>query len=107
MQLMLSIYSAERYVKKMYADYTAGSAEIPDTGIVADVAELQPIDTATTIRARIGKALATDGPFAATKEALNSYYLINVRNLDETRKWVAKILSALDGSIEVGPLELP
>jgi hypothetical protein len=36
-------------------------------------AELQPIATATTIRVRIGKALATDGPFAATKEQLGSY----------------------------------
>jgi len=70
---MLSIYSAERYVKKMYADYTAGSAEMADTGIVADVAELQPIATATTIRVRIEKVLATDGPFAATKEQLGSY----------------------------------
>ena len=36
-------------------------------------AELQPIATATTIGVRIGKALANDGPFAATKEQLGSY----------------------------------
>ena len=58
---------------KMYADYTAGSAEMADIGILADVAELQPIATATTIRVRIGKALATEGPFVATKEQLGSY----------------------------------
>lgn len=57
----------------MYADYTAVAAEMADTGIMVDVAELQAIVTATTIRVRIGKALATDGPFAETKEQLGGY----------------------------------
>lgn len=90
----------------MYAEYTAVAAEMADTGIMVDVAELQAIVTATTIRVCIGNALATDGPFAEMKEQLGGYKLIDERDLHEARKRVAKIPSALDGSIEVGPLEL-
>jgi len=47
---------------------------------------LLPVETATTVRVRDGKASITDGPFAETKEQL-----------------ATKIPSARRGSIEVRP----
>src|SRR5687768_14681624 len=35
---------------------------------------LQPTATATTVRAKNGKTLTTDGPFAETKEQLGGFY---------------------------------
>ena len=40
---------------------------------------LQPTSTATTVRVVDGKTLATDGPFAETKEALGGFYLVEAR----------------------------
>ena len=44
--------------------------------------QLQPVETATTVRVDNGSTLTTDGPFAETKEALGGYYLIDADNLD-------------------------
>src|SRR5882724_11479357 len=44
---------------------------------------LQPVDTATTIRAGNGKLSTTDGPFAETKEQLGGFILIEARDLND------------------------
>ena len=48
--------------------------------------------------------MLTDGPFAETKEQLEGYYLIEVKDLDEALQWAAKVPSAKFGSIEVRPV---
>ncbi|HEV2905488.1 MAG TPA: YciI family protein, partial [Pyrinomonadaceae bacterium] len=53
---------------------------------------------------RDGKQLATDGPFAETKEQLAGYYLIEASNLDEAIGIAARIPSAQSGTIEVRPV---
>jgi hypothetical protein len=66
---------------------------------------LADTDEATTVRQTDGKALATDGPFAETKEQLGGYYLIECANLDEAIEAAEKIPSvAFGGSVEVRPL---
>ena len=39
-------------------------------------AQLQPIETATTVRVEDGQTLTTDGPFADTKEVFGGYYIV-------------------------------
>ncbi len=69
---------------------------------------LQGIDTATTVRVRDDATIATDGPFAETKEHLGGYYLLECKDLDEAIALAADIPAAAYGSIEVRPLmELP
>jgi hypothetical protein len=64
--------------------------------------------TATTVRVRGGKVIATDGPFAETKEVLGGYYLLDCRDLDDARAWAAKIPDAKYGSVEIRPvMEVP
>jgi hypothetical protein len=68
-------------------------------------AQLQPISTATTVRVADGETLATDGPFAETKELLGGFYLIDVPNLDDAIEFAAAVPAARQGgSVEVRPL---
>ena len=52
-------------------------------GILKANGPLHPVDTATTVRVRDGRPQLTDGPFAATKEALVGYYVLECGDLDE------------------------
>ena len=68
---------------------------------------LYPTATATTVRVTGGKGgdvLATDGPYAETKEALTGYYLLECADLDEALRWARTIPAARYGSVEVRPL---
>jgi hypothetical protein len=65
---------------------------------------LQPVETATTVRVRNGKASITDGPFAETKEQLAGFYLIEARDLNEAIQVASKIPPAREGSVEVRPV---
>ena len=74
-----------------------------------DSAQLQPVETATSVRVQDGKTLTTDGPFADTKEVFGGYYVFDVADLDEALELAAQIPAArLDGVVEVRPvLEVP
>ena len=67
--------------------------------------ELQPIETATTVRVQDGQTLITDGPFANTKEVFGGYYVFDADDLDQAIALAARIPAArLGGAIEVRPL---
>jgi hypothetical protein len=71
---------------------------------------LYPTATATTVRvsAKGGEALATDGPYADTKEALTGFFILECADLDEAIAAAAQIPAAWNGAVEVRPLiELP
>ena len=84
--------------------YNAFTREISDRGVMQAGEALHPTSTATTVRVRDGEILATDGPFAETKEALGGFYLVDARDLDEAIELAAKIPGAKHGSIEVRPI---
>jgi hypothetical protein len=87
--------------KAIYGEYFAIS-ESP--GIVGGQ-ELQPSDTATTVRVADGSTLTTDGPFAETKEALGGFYLLDADNLDDAIAMAARIPAARrGGAVEVRPV---
>lgn len=65
---------------------------------------LHPTSAATTVRVKGGEAVATDGPFAETREQLGGFYLIDVPDLDAAIEWAAKMPNAHKGSIEVRPV---
>jgi hypothetical protein len=66
---------------------------------------MQPPETATTVRVADGETLTTDGPFAATKEALGGYLTFEADDLDAAIALAATIPAArLGGAIEVRPL---
>jgi hypothetical protein len=68
-------------------------------------AQLQPVQTATTVRVSDGASLITDGPFAATKEVFAGFYMIDVAELDAALEFAARIPAArLGGSVELRPI---
>lgn len=68
-------------------------------------AQLQPTDTATTVRVQDGRTLTTDGPFAETKEVFGGYFLLDADDLDAALEVAARIPAArLGGAVEVRPL---
>jgi hypothetical protein len=75
-----------------------------ESGVLVAAEALQPVETATTVRVRHGRAAITDGPFAETKEQLAGFYLIEARDLNEAIQIAAKIPPAREGSVEVRPV---
>ena len=67
--------------------------------------QLQPVETATTVRVQDGRTLTTDGPFADTKEVFGGYYVFEADDLDQAIELASRIPAArLGGAIEVRPL---
>jgi hypothetical protein len=84
-----------------YDEYTKW---LVDKGWMRAGDALESTAKATTVRVRDGETLATDGPFAETKEQLGGYYLIECDNLDEAIEAASRIPAARGGSIEVRPV---
>jgi hypothetical protein len=55
--------------------------ELAQKGTIVGGHQLQPADTATTVKVHGGKAEVADGPFF--KEAVGGYGILDVANLDE------------------------
>jgi hypothetical protein len=111
MQYILSIYSGEapeEYDKLSEEEQSAITREyfaISQTPGIIGGAQLQPGDTATTVRVDGGQTLTTDGPFAETKEVLGGYYLLEADDIDTAIEVAARIPAArLGGAVEVRPL---
>jgi hypothetical protein len=67
--------------------------------------QLQPVETATTVRVQNGETLLTDGPFVEAKEHLGGYYLVEAEDLDAALEIAARIPAArMGGAVEVRPL---
>jgi hypothetical protein len=86
---------------KVYGAYK-GINETP--GVTPGV-QMQPPETATTVRVQDGRTLTTDGPFAETKEALGGYLFFEADDLDAAIELAATIPAArMGGAIEIRPI---
>ncbi|CAI2931369.1 YciI family protein [Aminobacter niigataensis] len=112
MQYMLLIHFEEtpgevpgpEAAKQMGAPYAAYNEALIKAGALVSGERLQPSATGTIVRVRDGKTQVLDGPFAATKEQLGGYYVIEARDLDAALNWAARCPSASNGTIEVRPI---
>jgi hypothetical protein len=87
------------------AAITAEYMAVRDEAGMVGGAQLQPIETATTVRVADGRTLTTDGPFADTKEILGGFYLLEADDLDRALELAARCPAArMGGAIEVRPL---
>lgn len=88
--------------KAVYADYAALN-ELP--GVSPGLPLGRP-DNATTVRVEDGRTLATDGPFADSKEAIGGWFVVEAADLDAALEVAAKVPAArLGGAIEIRPVE--
>ena len=79
--------------------------EINQTPGVTPGVQMQPPETATTVRVQDGKTLTTDGPFVAVKEALGGYFFFEADDLDAAITLATHIPAAsMGGAVEVRPL---
>jgi hypothetical protein len=74
------------------------------SGQLLAVEQLEPIQTAMSVRVRSGKLAVTDGPFAETKEQLGGFFLISARDLNEAIQVASKFPSVRFGTMEVRPV---
>jgi hypothetical protein len=115
MRYMMLIYTREGDLSKMSPEeaqkireaHAAVMHETRERGMLVAVNGLGKTNTATTVRVESGKVLATDGPFAETKEQLAGYYVLDCVDLNEAIYWAGRIPSSCGGakgSIEIRQL---
>jgi hypothetical protein len=111
MQYLIQIFTGEAmeaWERLSEPEQQAVSQEyfaINDVPGITGGAQLQPPDTATTVRVEDGRTLTTDGPFAETKEALGGYYLFEAADLDAAIELASRVPAArMGGAVEVRPL---
>jgi hypothetical protein len=112
MRYMLLIYADETTEANMSPQeqetymgrYFAFTEEVRGRGLFDSGDPLHPTHMATSVRIRDGHTLATDGPFAETKEQLGGFYILNCKDLDEAIEMAAKIPAAEHGTIEIRPI---
>jgi hypothetical protein len=116
MRYMMLIYTKEANldalspaeIEKIRNGHLAVMAESRKRGILVAVNPLARTTAATTVRMENGTVLATDGPFAETKEQLAGYYILECRDLDEAITWATKIPTQCGGAmgcVEIRPLQ--
>ena len=85
----------------VFAAYKA----LNETPGVTPGVQMQPAETATTVRVEDGKTLTTDGPFVEIKEAIGGYLHFEADDLDAAIELAARIPAArLGGAVEVRPI---
>ena len=90
-------------IMREYGEFHQG---LVDSGHYVGGAKLGASATATTVRAKNGKPIITDGPFAETKEQLGGYHLVECRDLDVAISIAMRIPTLrAGGSVEVRPLD--
>ena len=78
---------------------------INETPGVSPGLQLQPPETATTVRVENGSTLTTDGPFVAIKEALGGYFVFEADDLDAAIEVASLVPAArMGGAVEVRPV---
>jgi hypothetical protein len=112
MKYLLMIYGDENAFetapdderRALLEEYARYAHDLEERGAIVGGDQLAPTSSATTVRVRDGQTLATDGPFAETKEQLGGYFKIEADDLDTAIELASKIPGARTGSIEVRPV---
>jgi hypothetical protein len=109
MKYLLQIYADPALAERASADeldavlreYMA-LAESP--GVIGGE-QLQPVETATTVRVKDGETLLTDGAFIEAKEHLGGFFLVEADELDEALELAARVPAVrMGGAVEVRPV---
>ena len=85
----------------VYGAYKA----INETPGVSSGLQLQPPETATTVRVEDGETLIADGPFAEIEEAIGGYLVFEADDLEAAIELASRIPAArMGGAVEVRPI---
>ncbi len=86
-----------------WAAFVPYARALLSAGIVVGGAGLEPPDAATTVRLEGGERLVQDGPFAATKEQLGGFFIIDVPDFETALAWAGRYPAGPGGGVEVRP----
>lgn len=115
MKYMALIYADERAVataneqqkRELFAGFMKFTEDVKKAGQYQTGAPLEASSTATTIRVSGGKTVATDGPYAESKEQLAGYYILDCADLDQAMDLASRICRLYhhpDVAVEVRPV---
>lgn len=111
MKYMLQIYGNITRDQFAAMDEDERNALYADWGALRSAPGVTPglqIDdpaTATTVRVQDGRTLTTDGPFAATKDALGGWFILEAEDLDAAIALAARVPTArMGGAVEIRPV---
>ncbi len=90
-------------LQQVKAAFEAYTKSLKDAGVFVTTDWLRPSSTATVLSVREGARRIQDGPYAASKEQLGGFYVIDVPNLDDALRWAERCPAAQRGLIEVRP----
>jgi hypothetical protein len=92
---------AEQVYRRVYEWFGTHNDVISDSG-----AELQPVNTATTVTHSGGAPVVTDGPFSEAKEVIGGFSVLDVEDLDAAiaivKTW--PMLELPGTSVEIRPM---
>ena len=84
-------------------EFLAFRSAAREAGVYVDAGALTPSGAATTLLARNGEIVLTDGPFAEIREHVGGYVMLDCPDLDSALEWAARI-PRRDGAVEIRPL---
>jgi hypothetical protein len=87
----------------MFAATGAFTDRLKEAGQWVFVGGLTSIDTATSVDARRGEVIVTDGAYTESKEHLAGFWIVDVPDLDVVLKLAAEASSACNDPIVVRP----
>jgi hypothetical protein len=110
-QYLLSIYQPDgdppppEVLQQVMRDIDHLIGEIKAAGAWVFNGGLHPPTAATLLRLQDGDVLATDGPFAESKEHVGGLIIIKAPDLDAALDWARKAARAITLPIEVRPFQ--
>jgi hypothetical protein len=92
-------------MEKAYAQVDAFNKRMQESGAWVFAGGLEAPSTATTVDARNGEAVVTDGPFLETKEQLGGFWVLEAPDLDAALALARDASAACMAKVEVRPFQ--
>jgi hypothetical protein len=89
------------WIVEMIAFMRQVSEDLSNAGELVTAEGLADASQAKTVRIQNGIPVATDGPFAESKESLAGYWIIDVENEARALEFTSKIVAFTGGPTEV------
>jgi hypothetical protein len=87
------------------AALTSFEDQMRERGVLLATEHLHPAETATTVRCWDGgDVIIADGPFAATREQIGGFFVVECKDLDTAIEVATTVPAAWYGTVEVRPL---
>jgi hypothetical protein len=111
-QYLLSVHSAEAdtdpspdVIERLYAQVDKFNEEVQASGNWVFAGGLQSVSTATVVDATGAAVTTTRGPFAASKEHLGGFWIVQANNLDDALELARRGSIACEAPVEVRPFQ--